>query len=172
MIKRYQIEIKELKEKMAKAEAFSVHIPVFSNEILERKISGESQWIKFGNLYNGLYLDWGINRGRYRSDTDRSIPNYEGEDYNLNLFCVYINTLSIYNSHTKYGLELIEDNVDLFYFDAANTTFYVTDENIKALLDALCVWKDKAVNGIRIIEESKEIERLKKALITLEAKRL
>ncbi len=38
------------------------------------------------------------------------------------------------------------EGVDIFFTDTSNTTFYVTDENIEAFLDALSEWHAKAKN--------------------------
>jgi len=142
--KEYKRELKEMVIRMRKAESFAKKIPIFSSKILEDKISADFQWIRFGKCYKGMDFAWGINRGHFFSGGNRIITNYKKDNYDEYLFAIYINTLTIYDSHKKYGLNDIVKKVDVFFYDRTNTTFYVADENIEKFLDALCEWKEKA----------------------------
>lgn len=164
MIKQYENEIKELKEKMILAEKFAKVVPIFSENILDNKLSGNEQWHKFGDFYKKVYFPWGVNRGLYKSGTNRNVTNYDGGEYNEYLFNVYINTLSMYDSHNKHDLEKICDSVDVFFYDKCNSTFYVTDENIESLLDELCEWYEKAREKQAELNNKNEIIKLQQKL--------
>jgi len=155
MLEKYNEELKLLKAKMLKAEEFSKKLPLFSTKIINEKLTADMNWIQFGNYYKTLSCGWGINRGLYTKGTNRDVTNYVSDDhYSAHLFSIYINTLSIYDSHNKYGLESIKDNITLFYYDALNSTFYVADEHIEALLDALVEWEGAAC--IKAAEDGKQ----------------
>ena len=164
---KYKKELADLKYKMEKAERFAERLPMFSEKILQDKISGDSHWINFGEKYKDLYCAWGINRGLYEQGTNRTVTNYYGEPYKEYLFNIYINTLSQYDSHEKFGLNEIEENTLLFFYDKCNSTFYATDNQIEGVLNALCAWYEKA--KIQIVEHNKqkEIEELKARLNNL-----
>ena len=120
MNEQYEEELETLKDKMLKAEKFAERVPCFSKEILSGKITGEEEWIKFGNYYKNLHCAWGINRGLYEQGTSRSLTNYRGKNYKEHLFNIYINTLTVYDSHEKYGLNEIKDKIDLLLIKYAN----------------------------------------------------
>ena len=167
MIEQYENEIKDLKKKMDIAEKFAETIPIFSQHILDNKLSGNEQHHHFGNYYKKVYFPWGINRYLYQSDTTRTITNYNDCTYSEHLFSIYINTLSMYNSHNKHGLEKIKDKVDLFFYDYVNSRLYVTDKNIEPLLNELCEWYKKAVKMQVKQDRDDEIIRLQQKLDSL-----
>ena len=137
MREEYIKELAELKERMEGAEAFGERLPIFEEAIIKNKYDGTEDWIRFDDHYKGMPFPWGINRGRYKSDSRRTITNYRVEDYDTHLFNIYINPLALYDSHNKHGLRDILNKVDVFFFDTLNTTFYATDDQITPLLDEL-----------------------------------
>lgn len=168
MIEVYKEELKVLKYKMQKAEKFSKKLPIFSETILDRKLSGDEPWIQFGDGYKNLHCNWGINRGLFESGTNREVTNYSGKPYKEYLFCVYINTLTLYNSHEKFGLEKIQEGIPLFFYDIWNSTFYATDSQIEALLDALCAWYDNTKKQVIEHNKQEQIKELQKKLDKLQ----
>ncbi len=80
------------------------------------------------------------------------------------MFCIYINTLNIYSSHEKYGLEDVAKQTKLFFYDKINSTFYVTDEHIESLLDNLVAWKDKAMARAREDGKQGKIDKLQEQI--------
>lgn len=167
MRKEYREILKKLETRLIKAEAFAKRVPVFANIILERKLTGEEDYEEYAKSYKTLYCAWGINRGFFDSKSDRNISNYEGE-YSAYLFHIYINTLVIYDSYAKFGLDEICEKVDLFFYDGSNNTFYATDDQIGSLLDALAEWKEEAVKKIGPHKKQKELEKLRKQVAELE----
>lgn len=167
MNEEYKKELADLKYKMLKAEKFAEKLPLFSEQILERKLSGSEQRIKFDSRYKGVYFAWGINRGFFGNDLDRSITNYSGDDYKEYLFSIYINTLSMYDSHEDFGLFDVAKSTNIFAVDYLNSTFYAKDSQIEGLLDALVVWHENAVSKIGEFNKQKEIKELEGRLAKL-----
>ena len=163
----YKKELADLRYKMQKAEGFAKKLPIFSEEILKRKLSEDESWIKFGDRYKGLYCAWGINRGLYEQGTNREATNYKGKPYKEYLFSIYINTLSQYNSHESFDLGEIQENTPLFFYDCLNSTFYATDDQIEGLLDALCEWYENAKKKIVEHNKKEKIAKLKADLVKL-----
>jgi hypothetical protein len=170
MIKEYEEELKALKHKMIAAEKFAKELPIFAKKILADKINGDEHWIHFGKYYKGMNFSWGINRGFYSAVGNRTVTNYPGNYvYQEYLFCIYINTLNIYDSHEKYGLENVAKQTKLFFYDRINSTFYVTDEHIESLLDNLVAWKDRAIDLAREDSKQGKIDKLQEQIDKLKS---
>ena len=152
----FEKEIQDLKEKMDKAKEFAEMLPVFSDEILSRKLdttfTGTIQ-----KRYKNIYFDWGINRYFYQDN--KNITNCDKEIKNTYLFNIYINSLSLYDSHENYGLK--ELNIPCFFFDKINTTFYIEEKDIEAALEMLNDWynqANKAVFRDKLLNEKENLE--------------
>lgn len=135
----YEKEIQALKEKIDKAKEFAEMLPVFSDEILSRKLdktfTGTIQ-----KRYKDIHLDWGINRYFYQDN--KNISNCSKEIKDTYLFKIYINSLNLYDSHENYGLK--ELNIPCFFFDKLNTTFYIEEKDIEIALEILNDWYNRA----------------------------
>ena len=166
MIQQYKDELKALKIKMAEAEKFAEKIPVFRQFILDNKIDGTEEWVKFPSSYKRIYFNWGLNRARFKPGTRRTITNYKG-GYDKHLFKVYINTLTLYDSHEEFGLEKVLEKSTVFFFDELNTTFYVEDEHIEGFLEALNDWYVDAIANLKQYKEDEEIRKLEERLAVL-----
>lgn len=166
MIKQYQDELKALKEKMAGAEKFAEKIPLFRQFILDNKLDGTEDSVKFASSYKQIYFHWGLHRARFKSGTYRTITNYTGE-HDKYLFRVYINTLALFDTHEKFGLDDIPEKSTVFFFDKLNTTFYVEDGHIEGFLEALNDWYDEANAQLKQYKINEEISKLEKQLAKL-----
>ena len=166
MIKQYQDELKALKEKMVGAEKFAEKIPCFQQFILDNKLDGNEDSVKFASSYKRIYFSWGLHRSRFKSGTNRTITNYDG-DYNKYLFSVYINTLDLFDTHEKFGLEDVLEKSTVFFFDRLNTTFYVEDAHIEGFLEALNDWYVEATAQLKQYKINEEISKLEKQLAKL-----
>lgn len=159
MRQEYKDELRKLATKMNAAEHFAEKLPVFSVEILREKLTENIEWIKFGERYKTMPFPWGINRGLYSQESNRKITNYR-KKYHGYLFCLYINTLTLYDRHDKYGLpDIIK--ADYFFFDALNSTFYATDEQIGLLLESLHEWYLLAMDSAKQDNAKARLEKLK-----------
>ncbi len=170
MIEIYKKELKELKERMEKAEKFANKIPVFKNIIIERKLTGEEDYIDFGSRYKDIHLSWGIKRCNYISGTNRTIANYDNDDYNVYLFDIYFNTLDLFGDgiYKKFDLEKIRDKVKVFFYDEINSTYYIEDEHIEEFLEEANKWYLEAKKQVIKYRKEQEIKKLKEKLAELE----
>ena len=167
MIKQYEDELKALKKKMNEAVKFAEKIPVFRHTILDRKLTGTEDSVLFANSYKSIPLHWGLHRSRFKTGTNRTITNYHKEDYDKHLFTLYINTISLYDSHEKFGLEKVLDKSTVFFFDKMNTNFFVEDEHIEGFLEALNDWYVDAVVEVGQYKKDEEIRKLEERLARL-----
>jgi hypothetical protein len=167
MIEKYEKELKELRERMYQAEAFAEKVPEFADIILSNKYTMYDEWIQFTQTYKGMPFPWGINRSHFSSDSNRVIFNYP-KSYNVYLWKVYINTLTLYGEHVKFGLYDIVNDTDVFFLDKDNSTFYATDEQIIPLLDRLVEWYNNALSNIKDYRNKLRIDELKRELEKLE----
>lgn len=163
--KAYLVELKELKEKMIKAEAWAKKMPLFSENILEKKITGEENFLTYTNQFRDVYFQWGVNRSYY--DDRRTITNYRGIVSGHFWEC-YINTYNLFDEHIDNGLSNIEYEIPIFFFDSMNSTFYATDEQIENLLIALNEWYNLTRIELKEISKIKEIENAKKEIARLQ----
>lgn len=139
---KYQPYIDEV-EKMEKAEQFAEQLPIFKDVILYHKMTWYSEYTKFWERYEDIYLAWWINRCHYVSWTNVTIGHCKKE-YDIYLYSIYVNTCSLYDLHEKYWLEELA-NIDwVYHYDCYNSNFYITDEWIERFLDALNEWYLKA----------------------------
>lgn len=171
MIERYVLELKNLRKKMKEAEKFAESLPIFAEEILEKKYTGKEDFIKFGEKYKDLYLSWGINRGLYSPTNGREITNYHMDKYTGFLFSIYINQYSLFgDKYPSLGLYETMKDAPMVFFDVLNTTFYVTDDQIYVLLERLNEWYIRSrLEVTKFIKELRK-EELKRQLSELETK--
>lgn len=172
MIEIYKKELKELKERMEKAEKFANKIPIFKDIIIERKLTGEEGYIDFGNRYKDIYLAWGIERCNYISGTNRTITNYDNDDYNVYVFSIYFNSLDLFGSgiYENFGLEKIKEKVKVFFYDEVNSTYYVEDEHIEQFLEEVNKWYLETKKQVNKYRNEQEIKKLREKLAELENK--
>ena len=167
MRQEYIDELEKLRIQMEEAEKFAEKLPLFDKKILAYKYTGDEEWIKFGEQYKKILLNWGINRGLYQSDSRRTITNYDKGSYTEFLFNIYLNSCSLFDCHCNFGLEEVLKTVDIFFFDKLNTTIYATDLQIEPLLEALNAWYIKARDeNIKLRQQEnikKAMEEIKKA---------
>ena len=168
----YELQLKELKEKMIKAEAFAVRCPVFSKKILGEIITGEECFVKFAPTYKSLSTYSGIARYLCTVSPDNRVIDNDKDGRKMHLYPIYINTLVEYNSQSKYGLDNIHKNIPVFFYDSLNSTFYCTDEELEGLLNALDNWKQSAVIKLDLDNLQREIklaeDNAKEAIETLQ----
>jgi len=163
MREEYKLQLKQLKERMEKAEAFAARCPLFSEKILKDILTGDEDWIVIARHYKSLDLYDGVCRGHYRSNGKGTISNYKG-DYDVYLWRLYINTLCEYGAYHKYGLHDICKKIQVYNYDELNCTFYCTDEQIGDLLEALNNWKIEARAQLEIDMRDEKIREAEKRI--------
>jgi len=165
-LSEYKKELDTLIEKMIEAEKFAKEIPCLSEEILKMK-SNKSFTGLITRSFKGHYFNWGLNRYHYSNEHKPTnfYEEYTGPNF---LFSLYVNTLSIYDSHEKFGLEKLSDFC--FYFDELNSIFYTKDSEIEMFLDEYCKWEDYATKEAFLKSKKEKIIKLKKQIEKLEVK--
>jgi hypothetical protein len=167
MNEQYEKELNTLRKRMEQAEEFAEKFPHFANIIISNKYTMQDNWVRLSNFYKNMPFPWGINRGYFNSNTDRNINNYE-KPHDCYLWNIYINTLTLYNEHVNFGLYDIVNDVDVFFLDKANSTFYATDDQIIPLLDRLVEWYNGVSDKLKEFNKNKRINELKRELEELE----
>lgn len=165
LLPEYKKELADLKTKMLEAQEFAEKFPVWQDMILSRKLT-RSFTGKITDKHKEIRLDWGVNRWFYRER--ENITNYKGVLEPQYLWNIYINQINLFgNPYQDTCLCDIPKNVDLFFFDSLNNTFYATDDQIIPLLDALSEWyvgaravNDEARKEAKKADLLKQLERL------------
>lgn len=171
MRKKYEEELNTLKLKMEKAEIFAAKLPVFADYILDNTLSGEESHIRFPSSYKATPLHWGINRNYYRKGSNVELVNAPASlQYNQHLNSIYINSLTLFNTHESFGLHQAFDGINIFFSDLMNSTFYVEDEHLEDFLEALNVWYLSAKNKVGAHYVKVEKDNLLKRLAELNNK--
>lgn len=168
MRQQYLDELNKLKIAMEKAEKFSEKLPLFSDIIISDKLSEDSDFLRFGKRYKQIPLDWGIVRCLYKSNSNRTITNYIGAEYNEFLFRIYLNTYSLFGIHDDFHLDSVVKSVDVFFYDGLNSTFYATDNQITALFEALSEWYERELKSLSTKLLKIKIDKTKKDLEKME----
>tara|TARA_R110000772_G_scaffold4573_6_gene16375 strand:+ start:1525 stop:2055 length:531 start_codon:yes stop_codon:yes gene_type:complete len=168
MIDEYKEELKKLKERMALAEKFAEKLPCFRDYIIKHKQSGKESFLYLGDNYKKLHLAWGIKRYLYKAGS-KNITNYEVTiDGDINLYCLYINSYSMFDRHESYGLQEAISELPIFYFDKLNTTIYVEEHNLEAILETLNVWYIEASKQNSAIFNEEKLEKARNEVKRLE----
>lgn len=172
MIKIYENELKEIKEKMEKVEKFAEKVPLFKEKILKNKYTGYEQYIQFGNSYKDIYLAWGINRNHYVSGSRCHIFNYEKSDnYDEYLFNIYVNSCDLFGKvydGVHSSLDDIKNKCHVFFYDKYSCTFYIKDKYIEEFLNVLNEWYLQEEKNIEYYKRQERINKLKQELADLE----
>lgn len=172
MLKIYENELKQLTEKMIKAEKFAKKLPLFKDEILKKKYTGYENHIQFGLRYKNIFLAWGINRNHYAWDSVCTIANYEKDDkYNKYLFNIYVNGYNLFgNSYDELDNSLndIQNKCNIYFYDKYSNTFYIEDKYIEEFLEVLNEWYLQSEDFVKKYKKQEKIDELKKKLAELE----
>ena len=74
----------------------------------------------------------------------------------------------MFDHHEEFDIDKAADNIPIFFYDKANTTFYATDEQITELLEALNKWYVKATKENEKYLKQQKKEKLEKQLKEIE----
>jgi hypothetical protein len=156
LIPEYEKKLKEFKEKLIKAQQFAEKLPCFSDLII-KNIMTEESYSQFGFQYKTLILNWQPTRSEYDTKVSRTITNKEGEYGPIMLTKIYINTVSLFGHGTTIKAP---SNIECYFFDAINSTYYATDKELEYVLDSLVKWhKDSIVQN----KKDQQLRKLKEA---------
>ena len=155
LTKEQEEELEKLRSGMEKSAKFAERLPIFKDIIISKKLTGLEDWYSYGENYKGLSLSWGINRGFYSAERSRTITN--GPAHEGYLFCIYINSFSLFGNAADLGLKEAAKAMKLEYYDDVNTTFYANDRQIEAVLDALVLWYKAAEHQVNIHQAKRQV---------------
>jgi len=134
-----QIEAKI--EDYKKVTAFAKKLPVFAEEIINGAYTGD-RYCQLKSHYKHVNFNWGI-----KWFCTRPLNYPEDEPCKSGLVSVYINCFNLFHEdmHTFALAELNKsrENIDSYFYDSSNSTFYFTPEQTEAGLDAIVEWHDK-----------------------------
>jgi len=159
-------EYDEKVKKFKLSKEFAEKLGIFQEQIINNQITGEENFINFGNYYQKMPFCSPIRRFFYKDNTN--VTNSKIEFKDKYLFHIYINTLTCYNSHEEYGLEDITKLTNVFFYDKINSTFYIEDEYIKDFFDKLLNWYKDAFKKARIQNIEDYIRKHRKDIVDLE----
>jgi hypothetical protein len=156
LIPEYEKKLKEFKEKLIKAQQFAEKLPCFSDFIIKNIIT-ESPYNQFGFQYKKLIFNWQPTRSEYQSKTSSNITNKEGEYGPIMLTKIYINTISLFGYSTTVKAP---SNIECYFFDSINSTYYATDKELEYVLDSLVEWHKKSLVQHK---KDQQLQKLKEA---------
>ena len=162
----YRNKLRDMRIRLEKAELFAERSPVFAEQILESLLTGEETWQRFYKKDSALLA--GVTRGHFTSGTNLCVTNCN-KKYDVDLFKIYVNSLTEYSSMKEYGLCDIPETVPVFFYDKINSTFYCTDEQIGLLLEALNAWKISAFYQAKKDRSGADIQKLEEKIAELQA---
>ena len=145
MLEIYKKELEAMEAKMLESIAWAEKLPIFAEVIMKEKLTGKEDYCSYGEKYKNIWLRWGINRGFYSQR--RTITNCAPGSYEGFFFKIYVNCYSLFSINSAdedFGLYESLKNVDIFFIDHSNSTFYITDGNIENFLETLNDWYVKA----------------------------
>jgi len=160
---KYEQTLKNVKEDYDKVDKVLEELP----NVCEDYVIKTMKKVTTGNIldkYKEMWFSWGCHRSYYEKRSKLPFVS-RLSDTGGYFTCIYINTLALYDSHNKYGLEELASLC--FYFDTLNTTFYCTDEEFPIVVEALNEWYKKAVKLACKEAKEKEKEKLLKQLEAL-----
>lgn len=173
MRKEYENEIKMLKARMMKAEKFASSFedsPFFKDKILNEKMNHDHDVLSFGNKYKSIPLSWGINRYCFYDKSQAVITNYKKQlKKKTYLFRIYINAYSLFDDvDMDTGIHELAAEMNVFFYDPYNTTFYANDKQIVPLLEKLNEWYVNFLDGLKELKHQRKIKETKQLLEKLE----
>lgn len=136
-----QKRIEDKIEDYKKVTAFAKKLPVFAREIIDGEYTG-GKYCQLRSQYKHVNFSWAI-----KWNFTRPLNYPEDEPCKIGLVSVYINCFNFFHED-MYSFALAElnksrENIDSYFYDSSNSTFYFTPEQTEAGLDAIVEWYDK-----------------------------
>jgi hypothetical protein len=144
---------------------FAALIPLFSKKIIQDKACG-TDYFKLADRYKDTYFAWGINW-----QINKGINHPEELPMPRGLINIYINCMSLFNddvySETNSSINKLATEVECYYYDRSNSTFYFLPEQLEAGLDKINDWYVTTKGSIEGILKQKKIKKLQAELLKL-----
>lgn len=131
-------KLENIENEYQQVTAFSKLLPLFADRIIDCEFTGD-RYCQLADRYKQTPFNWGIN---WTLTKPTNFP--EDEEYHEGLLNVYINCVSlfhedIYHFAQKELWEAMKD-VQCYYTDTLNSTFYFKPDEIEVGLEALNNW--------------------------------
>jgi hypothetical protein len=144
---------------------FAALIPLFSKQILRDKVDGNN-YVQLANIYKDTYFTWGINwQTNKGSNHPKKLPMPRG------LINIYINNIHMFGDEvygeTTDSLNNLTKEIECYYYDGLNSSFYFLPEQLEAGLDKINDWYVTTKGSIEGILKQKKIEKLQAELLGL-----
>ena len=157
----YELELAKLNEKFRNVQEVLNTLPKVCEDYIIHHMKQQPVGIIL-DKYKEIWFSWGCHRQLYKAG--KFLTNKKDAiQEDMYLISIYINTLDLYNSHERYGLDKLADKC--FYYDSWNSTFYCKDSEFEKLLEALNNW---FVSAKKLEYERRKIKRRKELLKELE----
>jgi hypothetical protein len=160
-----QAELVNIAKKYKNCTEFAALIPLFSKRILRDKVEG-IEYVQLADRYKETYFAWGINWQTTKGcNHPKELPMPRG------LINIYINCMNMFGDavyeETNDSINKLAIEVDCYYYDALNSSFYFLPEQLEAGLDKINDWYVTTKGSIEGILKQKKIEKLQAELLKL-----
>jgi hypothetical protein len=144
---------------------FSALIPLFSKEIIGSQFEG-NECFRLSDRYKETYFAWGINWQVNKAvNHPKELPMPQG------LVSVYINCFSMFDedvySETNASVNKLATDVECYYYDDLNSSFYFLPEQLEAGLEKINDWYVTTKGSIEGILRQKKIAKLQAEILGL-----
>jgi len=181
LIAEYQEKLDKLKAKMLKAQAFAEKVPCLAKEIIKNIWTDEGTEEGYDiriTRYKDFYFAWPVLRRLFKGDPGDYGPTITNYDYAArpfqatHLWSIYVNYLSVFDIEAtedtiRPSLDAIHEATPVFYYNKLNSEFYVTDEQLGAVLEALVEWRREWLPKVAEVKKEQEKQKLLKKLAKL-----
>jgi len=149
-------DIEEIKEHYTKVTEFAELLPIYSEVILNKKLTGDN-YCELANRYKQLYADWGI---KWYIQTPANYPELTSK--HKGFVTIYINCMALFGDdiyHMAYKeLHDTLPSIKVHFYDVLNSTFYFLPEEAEEGLEKLNNWY------LRVKEKSSEFLKQQRKL--------
>jgi hypothetical protein len=144
---------------------FAARIPLFGESILSNKVEG-NVYCRLADRYKETYFAWGINwHTTTGCNHPKELPMPRG------LINIYINCVNMFGDavyeETNTSINKLATEVDCYYYDDLNSSFYFLPEQLEAGLDKINDWYVTTKGSIEGILKQKKITTLQAELLKL-----
>jgi hypothetical protein len=141
---------------------FSALLPLFSKRILRDRVEG-NEYCQLDGWYKETYFAWGINWHTTKGGNHpKELPMPQG------LVNIYINCSSMFGgdvfSETNASVNKLATEIECYYYDDLNSSFYFLPEQLEDGLDKINDWYVATKGSIEGILKQKKIEKLQAEL--------
>jgi hypothetical protein len=154
-------KVKEYKE----CTEFAELIPLFGERILRGKVEG-NEYCQLADRYKETYFAWGINWQTTKAvNHPKELPMLQGL-VNIYINCLYMFGEDVY-SETNASVDKLAKEIDCYYYDYLNSSFYFLPDQLEYGLDKINDWYVTTKGSIESILKQKKIEKLQAELLGL-----